>query len=80
MRCGRHHLVQGTPYGADPVASPSSVGPSQRAQRGGPSRWLKVRANPMGNHASVMRPDKSRYGGASLPLAGVYGSPVDRML
>jgi hypothetical protein len=36
---------------ADPVASPSSVGPSQRAQRGGsrPRSWLKVRAIPREN-------------------------------
>ena len=50
---------------ADPVASSGSAEPSQRAQRGGPPVcwWLKVRANPLGNQARVIRPDRSRHMG-----------------
>ena len=47
---------------ADPVASSSSVEPSQRAERSGSQRnlRLKVRANPQGNLALAIRPDRPR--------------------
>ena len=45
-------LLKGKEGLANPVASSSSVGPSQRAERGGSlfnlDKWLKVRANPLG--------------------------------
>lgn len=45
---------------ANPVASSGHAEPSQRAERGGPAVycWLKVRTNPMGNHAHTARPDR----------------------
>ena len=54
--------MQGSPLReVNPVASSSSVEPSQRTLSGGsPSDifgWLKVRADPMGNHASMIRPE-----------------------
>lgn len=54
---------------ADPVASSSCVEPSQRAERSGPIYWLKVRANPSGNRAFAIRPDKSKCKGAYCKIS-----------
>ena len=57
---------------ADPVASSSSVEPSQRAERSGSQRnlRLKVRANPQGNLALVNRPDRPKHKGVSTTDTG----------
>ena len=68
---GRRSILEGCL--ANPVASSSSVEPSQRAERGGSlfnlDKWLKVRANPLGNQAPTWRPDRSKCGGTWIVLA-----------
>ena len=56
-----------------PILWRAWVTPGRRNARKGVGHhlwWLKVRANPLGNQASTIRPDKSRCGGTSI--AGWY--------
>jgi hypothetical protein len=68
---GQHYLEQGTPKTlspADPVASPSHAGPSQRAQRSG-HLVLMVRAIRWGTSLPHQGPVGQSAGGSRLRVA-----------
>ena len=71
---GRRSTLKGEGL-ANPVASSSSVEPSQRAERGGSlfnlDKWLKVRANPLGKPSFHMETRQVKVWEDRLPFLRV---------